>query len=222
MAGLEKRPAQSELFIAVSSCSIFLNYTIMMVVFCNRGDKMMLAFYLALIDDESSRLLFEELYLAHRHTMVCAANRILNDQMLAEDATHDAFMRILNHLEKISDPWCNKTRNFVVLIVKNIALDYVRKMKRKPETSFDADENAYSDQQNNPEEEFLEKETRDNIKQDIANLHPNYALVLSMKYSLGYEDKEIAEILKISYDKVRLQLHRARKQLKKSYKQDGV
>jgi DNA-directed RNA polymerase specialized sigma24 family protein len=43
-----------------------------------------------------------------------------------------------------------------------------------------------------------------------------------MKYSLGYEDKEIAEILNISHDKVRLQLHRARKQLKKRYNQEGV
>jgi len=182
----------------------------------------MLAFYLALIDDEPSCVLFEELYLAHRNTMIYAANRILHDQMLAEDATHDAFMRILNHLEKISDPRCNKTRNFLVLIVKNIAIDYIRRMKRKPETSYDAEEYAYSDQQNNPEEEYLEKETLEIIEQDIANLHPNYALVLSMKYSLGYEDKEIAEFLHISHDKVRLQLHRARKQLKKRYRQEGV
>ena len=95
-------------------------------------------------------------------------------------------------------------------------------MKRKPESSYDAEEYAYSDQQNNPEEEYLEKETQEIIEQDIANLHPNYALVLSMKYSMGYEDKEIAEILNISHDKVRLQLHRARKQLKKRYKQEGV
>ncbi len=182
----------------------------------------MLAFYLALIDDEPSRLLFEELYLAHRHTMIYAAYRILHDHMLAEDATHDAFMRILNHLDKISDPRCNKTRNFVVLIVRNIALDYIRRMKRKPETSFEAEEYAYSDEQNNPEEEYLEKETQDTIEQDIANLHSNYALVLSMKYSLGYEDKEIAEFLQISHEKYRLQLYRARKQLKKRYKQEGV
>ena len=68
----------------------------------------MLAFYLALIDDEPSRLLFEELYLAHRNTMVCAANRILHDQMLAEDATHDAFMRILDHLKKFLIPGATK------------------------------------------------------------------------------------------------------------------
>ena len=68
----------------------------------------MLAFYLSLIDEEPSRLLFEDIYLSHRHTMVYAANRILHDRMLAEDATHDAFLRIINHLGKISDPHCHK------------------------------------------------------------------------------------------------------------------
>lgn len=180
----------------------------------------MLGLYLALIDDEPARLLFEELYLAHRHTMVCAANRILRDQMLAEDATHDAFMRILNHLEKISDPKCNKTRNFLVLIVRNIALDYIRSQKRKAETSYDANEYAYADQRSNPEEEYLAKEAKENIEKDIASLHPTYALVLSMKYSLGFEDREIAQMLNISHDNVRVQLSRARKQLKSLYQQE--
>ena len=79
----------------------------------------MLIYYLALIDDEPSRSLFEELYLSHRQTMVYVANQILHDQSLAEDVTHDAFLRIINHLEKISDPHCHKTRSFVVLIVRN-------------------------------------------------------------------------------------------------------
>ena len=77
----------------------------------------MLIYYLALIDDEPSRSLFEQIYLSHRQTMVYTANQILHDQALAEDATHDAFLRIINHLEKIHDPHCHKTRSFVVLIV---------------------------------------------------------------------------------------------------------
>ena len=182
----------------------------------------MLSFYLALIDDEPSRLLFEEIYLLHRQTMVYAANRILHDQMLAEDATHDAFLRIMDHLDKISDPKCNKTRNFVVLIVRNIALDYYRKMKRQCETSYEVEDYALSDDHDNPEEKYLENEAREILAQDISTLHPSYALVLTMKYSLGYNDAEMAKILQVSDDKIRLQLHRARKQLRKRYDREGV
>lgn len=181
----------------------------------------MLSFFIALIDDEPSRILFEEIYLLHRQTMVYAANRILHDQMLAEDATHDAFLRILNHLDKISDAKCNKTRSFVVLIVRNIALDYYRRMKRQHETSYEAEEYALPDNQDNPEEKFFEYEAIETIQQAISKLHPSYTLVLTMKYSFGYSDIEIAKLLKTTNDKVRLQLHRARKQLRSRYIREG-
>jgi RNA polymerase sigma-70 factor (ECF subfamily) len=61
----------------------------------------MLTYYLSLIDDEPSRTLFEQLYQLYVHTMFHVAHGILQDHMLAEDAVHDAFLRILNHLDKI-------------------------------------------------------------------------------------------------------------------------
>lgn len=181
----------------------------------------MLIYYLALIDDEPSRSLFEEFYLSHRQTMVYVANQILHDQALAEDVTHDAFLRIINHLEKISDAKCNKTRNFIVLIVRNIALDYYRKSKRLAETSYDDIEFIFNDEDHNPEELFLEKEAEEAFGLDITKLHPNYALILAMKYSYEYTNQEIALMLNTSEAKVRMQLHRARKRFKEIYYREG-
>ena len=174
----------------------------------------MLALYLALIDDEPSRNLFEELYLSHRQTMVYAANRILHDQMLAEDAAHDAFLRIINHLGKISDPHCHKTRCFVVLIVRNIALDYYRRQKRLAETSYDENDYIFEDQSLDPVEMFEQLENKDYLRQKVSQLRPLYAEVLALRYSFEYSDLEIAELLGISGDAVRKRLSRAKKQLK--------
>ena len=173
----------------------------------------MLIYYLALIDDEPSRSLFEELYLSHRQTMVYVANQILHDQSLAEDVTHDAFLRIINHLEKISDPHCHKTRSFVVLIVRNIALDYYRKSKRLAETSYDDIEHIFEDENLNPAELFEQCEERECFRKLASKLKPIYAEVLGLRYSFEYSDIEIAELLGISHDTVRTRLHRARKQL---------
>jgi len=181
----------------------------------------MLSFYLALIDDEPSRLLFEELYLAHRHTMIYAAYRILHDQMLAEDATHDAFMRILNHLEKISDPHCHKTRSFVVIIVRNIALDYYRRIKRLAETSFDEKDYIIEDQDIDPAAMFEQMENRDLFRQKVAKLRPIYAEVLALRYSFEYSDRDIAELLGISGETVRTRLRRARQQLRLDFEEEG-
>lgn len=97
----------------------------------------MLSVYPIMIDNESSRNTLEQIYLLLRQTMVFAANRILHDQVLAEDATHAAFLRIINHFEKITEPNCNKTRSYIVLIVKYFAAKNYRKMNRRPEFRYD-------------------------------------------------------------------------------------
>lgn len=181
----------------------------------------MLSFYLALIDNEPSRALFEQIYLSHRQTMVYAANRILHDQMLAEDATHDAFLRIIYHMEKISDPYCHKTRGFVVLIVRNIALDYCRKMKRLAETSFDEIDYIFEDPDLDPVEMFQQIENRELFNQKVAKLRPIYAEVIALRYTYEYSDLEIAALLGISGDTVRKRLQRARKLLKLDFEDEG-
>ena len=77
----------------------------------------MLSLYLSMIIDEPSKSKFEQLYQQYSHTMLWIALSILHDQPLAEDAVHDTFLVILNHLENISLENCNKTRAFIVLIV---------------------------------------------------------------------------------------------------------
>lgn len=181
----------------------------------------MLAFYLVLIDDEPSRLLFEEIYLLHRQTMVYAANRILHDQMMAEDATHDAFLRLMNHLDKISDPQCHKTRSFVVLIVRNIAIDYCRKLKRLAETSYEEFDFIFEDPDLDPAAVFEQMENREIYRQKVAKLRPIYAEVLTLKYSFEYADQEIAELLGITCETVRTRLRRARNQLKVEFEVEG-
>ncbi len=172
----------------------------------------MLALYLSLIDNEQDKNLFEQLYEQHRHTMLLVANRILHDQMLAEDCVHDAFLKILDHLEKISDPKCNKTRSFIVLIVRNIAIDCYRKQKKMAETSIHDLEWLLVDEGSNPAVDAENQETDEVVREIFARLHPSYAEILAL--SIGYDcnDKEIADILGISAGNARLRLHRARKQ----------
>jgi RNA polymerase sigma-70 factor (ECF subfamily) len=175
---------------------------------------LMLSYYLALIAGESSSSLFEQVYLAHRHSMLYTAKCILHDQMLAEDATHDAFLRIMNHLDRITDPKSDRTRYFVVLIVRNIALDYCRKAERLCETSYDAKEFSLTGDCDSPEECFIQNESIENMEKAISDLNPTYTFVLTLKYLFDCSNTEIAEMMNISNDKVSLLLCRARKQLK--------
>jgi RNA polymerase sigma-70 factor, ECF subfamily len=183
-------------------------------------ESKMMNFFLSLIMDDASKSIFEQIYLQHRHTMFRVASQILNDQILAEDAVHDAFLRIMTLLEKIPYKNCNKTRSFVVIIVKNIALDYFRKRKRLAESDLDDYGEYLLDDTANPEEILMGKDGSRILLKALGKVKQIYLDVLALQISFGYGEAEIAKLLNISGESVRVRLHRGRKQLTKLLEED--
>ena len=173
----------------------------------------MLSIYLSIIDNIEDKGRFEQLYLLYRFTMLKAAENILRDYSLAEDAVHEAFLRILSHMDKIDEIDCNKTRAFVVIVVKNISLDMLRSQKRHPEAELEEWEELPAGQADNPEQTLLDKESREALSQALSAMKKTYADVLALSIAYELNDKEIAGILGISAANVRVRLHRGRREL---------
>lgn len=83
----------------------------------------MLISYLALIDSDENKQKFMRLYEQYKDLMYYVANGVLHDEHLAEDAVQEAFLRIARNFSKIGDVPCHQTRNFVVIIVRNVSLN---------------------------------------------------------------------------------------------------
>lgn len=179
----------------------------------------MLAYYLSLIIDESAKSKFEQLYLLHRQTMLWIAKSILHDQSSAEDAVHDAFLRILNHLENFTLEDCNITRATFVVIVRNISIDMLRKQKRLSEANLDDYEDYLPDNQTNPELTWLEKEGTQTILAAMGSMKQSYADVLTLQVCCELSSQQIADLLDISPESTRVRLHRARKHLAEQLKE---
>lgn len=172
--------------------------------------------YLSMIESEEDKSKFEMLYLSYRKTMFYVANKILNDKYLSENVVHDAFLRIINNLEKIGEVKCHKTKAFIVIIVQNIAIDFYRKRKRNNTTSYD-EIRLYVE---NIDE--IENNTDNNIEVLILKLPIIYSSVLMLKYCQGYSNREIADILKLSEVNVRKRISRAKQMLEIELKNIGV
>lgn len=68
----------------------------------------MLMLYMSLIETEEEKVKFEKIYVQYRKLMYVCAKEILRSDHLAEDAVHEAFLKIAKYLDKIEFP-CNKT-----------------------------------------------------------------------------------------------------------------
>jgi len=136
----------------------------------------MLAIYLAVIDVEQDKNKFEILYTTYRKLMFYIANQILKDEYLAEDATHQAFLKIIENIDKIEDVHCHKTKSYIVIIVKNNAINLYNKRKRNTTIPLEQMEFCISD------ESFSRLEDLDYLTKTVMKLPVIYKEVLTLKY----------------------------------------
>lgn len=92
----------------------------------------MLALYLAYLDDENDKKLFEEIYLSHRKQMVILAITILGSEDDAQDAVGDVFLRIAQKNWDTVKQIKNNTdlRNYLLKATKNTALNKIKAAKK--------------------------------------------------------------------------------------------
>lgn len=169
-----------------------------------------------MIDSTDDKNKLELIYNQYKNLMLNRAYDILKDRGLAEDAVHNAFIRILKNLDKISEINCPKTKSFVVVIVENVSKTMYNKKNKIISVEF---ENTISSGEQ--VEITVEKKNEvEIIKKKLASLPYIYKSVLIMKVYNGLSDKEISKVLNISVSAVQKRIYRARQTLLLSIK-DG-
>ena len=158
---------------------------------------------------------FYNIYEKNKYLMFSIAMDILKDQYSAEDAVQEAFVKILKHFEKIDDIESNRTKRMIITITKNCAIDIYRKRSRQWNSETDIENVGHLDYIDNY---FTVEDERYKC---INELPDTYKEILILKYSSGFSNVEIAEILEVSEVNVRKRISRARKLLKKNMEGRG-
>jgi RNA polymerase sigma-70 factor (ECF subfamily) len=144
--------------------------------------------------------------------MYHVAKSILKDDFLAEDAVHNAFLKIINHLDRLKDVFCHTTRGFLVIVVKNTSRDIYNKRKAGSLVFFDEMSNEIAGGVQLEEDVFRRLEAEE-LSVKIGLLPEMYREVLLLRHIQDYSHKEIARMLDINEAAVRKRLERARQKL---------
>lgn len=162
--------------------------------------------YLTMIDCEEDRDKFELIYKQYKKTMFYIAYSILKDNHHAEDAVSLSFIKILKHLDKIDKVDCNKTKGFIVIIVKNTSIDLYRKIKRQNE-NIDIIEKEHNLFEN------IEIGIENRVQLAILKLPEKYKRVFFLRYCHHLEYYEISRTLGIKEATIRSIISRGKKKL---------
>ena len=168
--------------------------------------------YLQTIEDPENREKFELLYEHYRSYMLKIANKILENEFDAEDAVHNAFVSISEHMEKVYDPLSHATKGYVTIIVERKAIDIYR--MRRHFVSLESIENEIGLSFPPPDD--------DDVAKCISKLPPRYRHIIMLKYYHGYNVKDIADMFGMKPATVRKPDQRAKAKLEEICREEGI
>lgn len=171
----------------------------------------MLVYYLQMLDTPEEKVRFEQIYLKYRGLMYRVADSILRNRQDAEDAVHNAFLRIIKHFKKFQTTPVEDLAPQVVVIARNEAISLLRKRKGDAPLE-DWDGLAASSESVSDYHALVDSFTR---------LPQTYRAVMEMKLLLGCSDGEIAAKLGLSKTAVSTRISRGRQLLRDVVEREG-
>jgi len=137
------------------------------------------------------------------------ARRILDHTEEAEDVVQEAFIRLWNRSEKLDE--YRSVEALAMITVKNLCLDKI-KAKRYPVENM---ENHRQFLENMAEEAKADhSDLIHGIHQAIKQLPEQQQIIVHLRDIEGYEFEEIAEIVEMNENAIRVALSRARKRIR--------
>jgi RNA polymerase sigma-70 factor (ECF subfamily) len=138
---------------------------------------------------------FEVFYDRHGGVAFSLAYRIVGEKAAAEDVVQEAFISIWRSGARY-DRTRGSVRSWTLGVVRNRAIDLLRRMAGR--TPLDFDDDSILEQRQAPErteEEALAHETADEVRGAIGALPGEQSKVIELAYFGGFSHSEIAEML---------------------------
>lgn len=137
---------------------------------------------------------------------------ILNDPMLAEEATQDTFLKLWSRA-RLYLPERGPFLPWLLTIARRVAIDRVRLESRRPELSDSKDpEDVLPDL---PDHGTATEEARwHSMRFAVQSLHPDHRKVIELAYYQGMSQSEIAEVLGWPLGTVKTRLRAAMEHLR--------
>jgi len=164
----------------------------------------------------------EDLHKKYKSLMFTEAKNILKDAHLAEDAMQQSFIQVIKNLHKIDETNVPATKNFLVIICRNISLNMLKKTQYLNKNSEDINEVEVECHKASPADLMIDNESVQRIIKAIEELPTKYRDAMFLKY---FHHASITDMMKIfdePYDTVQKRLYRAKDKLKKILEREGI
>ena len=162
---------------------------------------------------------FEELLKAYEGAAYRYAYRMFRDRQIAEDVSQEFFFKLFRIAARYQP--AGKFTTYFYKVLNNLCLDTLRRMNRKSLPDFHSFENPVLDgmpldgDEGAPEAAARVAEERRLVREAIGKLPEAQRKVIVLRELEELKYREIAEVLDLSLNEVKVLIHRGRKALLK-------
>lgn len=166
----------------------------------------------------------ERIYEKYKRIMYKEAYTILKDVDDTEDAVQQAFVRIVNCIDRIKEEEAGMTCNFLKIVVRNVAKDIYKKRLylNTKEDTIDSLEEVLSSDCKEVTDIVIDKESVSRIAKEIENLPEIYRDVLLLEKVYGYSREDSMRILGANYETLKKRLTRAKTKLLEALRKEEL
>ena len=164
-----------------------------------------------------NKVKFRDDILPLKNELYRLALRITLNPAEAEDVVQETMIKVWNRRDKWDE--IESIEAFCLTICRNIALDKMRKMENQNaslEDGHDAPDSSYA---SNPEERVMQQDRIQLVRRLINDLPEKQRSVMQLRDFEGKSYKEIAQILAISEEQVKINIFRARQTIRQKFEQ---
>ncbi|MBC8485873.1 MAG: sigma-70 family RNA polymerase sigma factor [Bacteroidetes bacterium] len=146
-----------------------------------------------------------------KHKLYRFAKRLLKNATETEDIVQEVFIRLWTRRERLSE--YKSIEAFAMIITKNLCLD---NLKSKRNNTDELTEKYERMTDATPYEKVELNDTYNKVQEIINTLPEQQKMIIHLRDIEGYEFNEIAEIVQISSNTIRVNLSRARKKVRET------
>ena len=167
--------------------------------------------YLQLIEDENGKNKFLRIYYTYSSMMFHIANEKLKNEQDAEDAVHQAFLAVIENLDKIKEVRSDRTKSYITIITERKAIDIIRQRSKFIDANVEDTIGGVD----------ITYEGDSDLARAMARLPARYREMLLLRYDGGYSTREIAQMLGMKRGTVQKVIWRAKMALQKELEKEG-
>ena len=145
------------------------------------------------------------------------ALRITLNREEDEDIVQDTLIKVWNSRDKWQQ--LDSIEAYSLTIARNLSLDRIKKMENQNDSLEEQNTERLDENTSTPSERMIQKDKLNIVKNIIDELPEKQRSCLQLRDIEGKSYKEIADILSITEDQVKVNIFRARQTVKQRFQQ---